>query len=416
MKKLLLLGGNSNGSCDIVNYAKSIGVYTIVADYLSKDLSLAKQICDESWDISTNEIDEICLKAKNENVSAVFAGISDFNIDCAQKICKKLKLPFYASKEQLDFFSDKAKYLSLFENFGLPRIREYSLDFGETGCRKKILFPVIIKPTDSSSGNGISICNNESELNGCIEHALIVSKSKSFLIEQYINSPEVTIFYIIRNGIILLSAMADRETYSFSNKVIPLPVMYRFPSIHLEEYQQQYDEKVKKALKSTGIQNGMIFLQAFWYEKKCYIYDVGFRLTGTQEYKILETVCGFNPLKMLVDYAITGEFGSKDLNFLVNPYFCGKKIAIVTLLVKPGKISKIIGVDKIIKMQGVKEFKLNHQENTMIPKDFEGTLKQVIARVYLLCDSSIQIEKIKKEIYLNFSVLDEYNHDIMIRP
>ena len=41
IKKLLVLGGKPIASLDIVNYAKSKGIYTIVADYLAKDSSLA---------------------------------------------------------------------------------------------------------------------------------------------------------------------------------------------------------------------------------------------------------------------------------------------------------------------------------------------------------------------------------------
>ena len=46
MKKLLILGGNTL-SCDIVNAAKRLGVYTIVTDWYDTDRSPAKLIADE---------------------------------------------------------------------------------------------------------------------------------------------------------------------------------------------------------------------------------------------------------------------------------------------------------------------------------------------------------------------------------
>ena len=55
MKKLLLLGSNT-GSLEIAQYVRSRGDYLIVTDYYPKEKSPAKQIADETWDISTTDI------------------------------------------------------------------------------------------------------------------------------------------------------------------------------------------------------------------------------------------------------------------------------------------------------------------------------------------------------------------------
>ena len=52
MKKLLMLG-TSKASCEMIEYAKSQGIYTIVTDYLAPEKSKAKLIADEYWMIST---------------------------------------------------------------------------------------------------------------------------------------------------------------------------------------------------------------------------------------------------------------------------------------------------------------------------------------------------------------------------
>ena len=48
MKKLLMLG-TSKASCEMIEYAKSQGIYTIVTDYLAPEKSKAKLIADEYW-------------------------------------------------------------------------------------------------------------------------------------------------------------------------------------------------------------------------------------------------------------------------------------------------------------------------------------------------------------------------------
>ena len=51
-KKILVLGANPE-TANIVKVAQSLGVYTIVTDYLPAEKSPAKQIADEILDIST---------------------------------------------------------------------------------------------------------------------------------------------------------------------------------------------------------------------------------------------------------------------------------------------------------------------------------------------------------------------------
>lgn len=58
MKKLLILG-TSTGSVQIVNYAKSIGIYTIVTDFFPIEQSEAKRYADECWNISTADVNQL---------------------------------------------------------------------------------------------------------------------------------------------------------------------------------------------------------------------------------------------------------------------------------------------------------------------------------------------------------------------
>ena len=64
MKKLLVLGGKPIGSIELVTRAKELGLYVIVTDYLPASQSPAKQISDESWNISTADINTLAEKCK----------------------------------------------------------------------------------------------------------------------------------------------------------------------------------------------------------------------------------------------------------------------------------------------------------------------------------------------------------------
>ena len=414
-KKILVLGGKPIASCDIVDYAKTQGVHTIVADYLPVEQSPAKRKADEVWDVSTSEVDVLCDKARERNVSAVFTGVHEYNIDKALKICRRLGLPFYASPDTYAKLSNKEVYKHLFSNGGLPSIKEYYRG-GYSGFRcADVSYPVIVKPVDGSSGVGVKVCCDEEELKASVALAGQSSDIGHIIVEECIEAPEVTIFYIARNGKILLSAMADRETLSFRKGVIPLPVMYTFPSVHLADYERCFNEKVVSVLSEVGVRDGMLFMQAFWRDGKVYIYDVGYRLTGTQEYNLLSCICGYNPLEMMVDYALTGRMGEKDIEPLADPHFGGKYAGIVTYLMMPGTIKEFVGIQEIEQTDGVIKFLLNHEAGETVSEDRLGTLGQIAARAFVVADGKEQLEEIRGRVMSALKVIGTDGKDLLIR-
>lgn len=416
MNKLLVLGGKPIASYDIVNYANHIGVYTIVTDYLPSEASPAKKIAKETWNISTAEVDKLYDRIKEENISAVFTGVHEFNISKTLDICEHLNLNFYASREVYNQLSNKEIYKRIFEQVGMPKIQEfYKGNYREIDYHN-ITYPVIVKPVDGSSGFGVKKCFSEAALK---ENAILAGKASKqglILVEECILSPEVTIFYIIQDGKISVSAMGDRITHSFNRTIIPLPILYTFPSKHLDSYLHKFNTKVISALTNIGVKNGMLFIQAFWKDEQCYIYDIGYRLTGTQEYNLLSTICGYNPLEMLVDFSLTGKMGSKDITHLVDPYFKGKKAAIVTLLMYPGTIQDFKGVETIREMDGVIKFVLNHEIGETIPDSALGTLIQVAARAFVITNTMEDLQETVKKIRNSFSVIGDNGKILDIIP
>lgn len=414
-KKMLVLGGKPIASCDIVNYAKELGVYTIVTDNLTPNQSSAKKISDEFWNISTAEVGNLSDSAVKNNVDAIFTGVHEFNILKTLEVCKLAGLPFYATEEQLLKTTLKSYYKKLFQSYKIPIVSEYYIDenFNKDDLGK-IEYPVVVKPVDSSSGYGVSICNNEFDLKNNFKKAINYSFSKKVIVEKYLNAKEVTIFYIIQNGEIYLSAMADRYTSNGIKEVIPLPVAYIFPSKHLQNYNKFTNEKVIEAFKSIGLKNGVVFIQSFVDEDKFRFYDIGFRLSGTQEYNIIENVCGYNSMKMLVEFSLTGQMGFENIGNLVDPFFKGKYACIITFLCKPCTVGKFVGIDKVSSFKEVIKVVVNHDIGDVIPESMTGTLNQVILRVFGITDSKVTMKKLILSIVSNIDVLSDTGNSVLM--
>lgn len=414
-KRLLVLGGKPIASYDIVEYANYKGAYTIVSDYLKKESSPAKQIADECWDLSTADIDKLYEKSISNNINAVFTGIHEFNISKTLELANKLNLPFYASKEQLQTTSIKSLYKELFRKFNVPVVPEFNLakDTFEEDL-EAIEFPVLLKPVDGSGGQGISICYNRQELMDAYPKALEFSNSGKVLVEKYITAKEATIFYIIQDGKIMLSAMADRYIGNGNEYTIPLPLLYIFPSKHQNFYIDNINQNVIDAFESIGLQNGMVFIQTFVDGEQYYLYDIGFRLTGSQEYHILEKTCAYNPLKMMVDYALTGKMGELEVEPLIDPYLKGKSACIITFLTKPCTIGEFKGIEEIEKIPGVIKVVKNHQGGDTIPESAIGTLNQVILRVFIVSDSFEELKLAIKEATVLFDVYSDKGESVLM--
>ncbi len=164
MEKLLMLG-TSLGSKNIVEYAKSQGIYTIVTDYLPPDVSTAKLVSDEYWMINTGDLDILEAKCREEGVTCIMCGVSEFNLEMTMELCKRLGLQSYCTPEAWHYSRDKADFKALCREVGAPIADDYYLSDDLTDDElSKVKFPVVVKPVDLSGNRGITYCYNKDEL------------------------------------------------------------------------------------------------------------------------------------------------------------------------------------------------------------------------------------------------------------
>ena len=76
--------------------------------------------------------------------------------------------------------------------------------------------------------------------------------------------------------------------------------------------------------RSVGIKNGMMFIQCKVVDGDCLVYDIGYRITGSLEYIIFKKVYGYDPLDMLIRYALTGNMEISDIIQLIDSYLGGR--------------------------------------------------------------------------------------------
>ncbi len=373
-KRLLILGG-MRFSCEIVNKAREMGIHTIVADYNRIEDSPGKQIADEAVDLSVIDVEAVVSYVKKNAIDGVIVGFNDMLLPYYAEICQKCGLPCYGTKEQFETLIAKDRYKALCRQFGVPTIPEFDVS------DENIKFPVLVKPVDNSGSRGISICHNRQELEKAVEIGKAASKNGKVIIERYMDGREVTVFWTFQEGNYYLSALANRHVkHNQGDDVIPLPVGYTFPSVFLPRYRKEVEENCKRMFQHLGLKDGMMFMQCKVEDGRCYVYDLGYRLTGSLEYKILERVCGYNPLEMMIHLAMTGKMGEESIADKAFPEFKAPAFN-VSCLCAPGTIKSITGIDNVKEMPEVEDVVIAHAPDETITEQMRGLLAQITVRV-----------------------------------
>jgi biotin carboxylase len=404
MKKLLILGGFPQ-MIDIVMTAKQMGVFTIVAD--NNPESSSKRFADKSFDISTDNIDELEKLCKEESVDGIFTGFEDFNIHIARELCSRLSLPFYATKEQLGIVTNKLEFKDTCRKYDVPVIEQYSLD--EALSEGK--YPYIIKPADSYGSRGITICQNDKELETGYQKAVSVSKTDTAIIERYIDySYGTELFYTIVNGRIHLTVTADRHTVQNGKTTVPLPVAEVFPSRHRDDMVDRIDGKIRSMLSGMGIQNGLVLIQALYDGKDYFVYEMAYRFTGEQHYRLLEKQHGVNLAEMMIKHALGHDISEYDTSLLDDESFTKPSINLAVIL-NHGTIREISGLEKVYKIDEVISYNLTHKEKDVVSAS--GDYSHMLIRVNMVAKSYRNLCDAVKKVADYVTVTNDKGEDML---
>lgn len=405
-KKLLILGANPE-TANLVNIAKEMGVVTIVTDYDPN--APAKKVSDISYNINGLDVDAICEMARKEKVDGVMVGVADILVKPYQQVCEKLGLPCYANAKSAASFNNKRLFKQTCAEYGIEGVPEYSLE-----DKGSIVYPVIVKPADSNSGKGISLVRHRSELDNAVARAKAESRSATVLIERYMECSDVSIYYTIVDGTVYLSSLSDRYTLRTDTSATPICLGDVFPSQYYDKFLQTEHPKYVNMLKGLGVENGILYVSAFYENGHFYVYDPGFRLQGGGFHLTLSSVNGFDQRKMLIYFALTGSMAYYDLDELNDPTMHGQSAATVWFLLKPGRIDRFIGLDYIKSHPSVDFLIQRFEIGDEVTSQMQGTERQVFLRIFMHCKNESELKSTIKGFQNRLKVLTSTGENLIL--
>ena len=404
-KKLLVLG-SANPAVEIVQYAQSRGAYVIVTDNLLDEKSAAKKVADETAMANAYDVEAVYELAKEKQVDGIFTGVHEIMLQVMQQVCERLNLPCYFTKEQWEKSQNKTNFKALCAEYKVRTPYDYT-------DKTDVKYPVIVKPVDGCSGEGISIVRKPENLKAAIRLAQQSSLSGTYLIEEYIEGNEYNAVYTIKDGIASLSCVREKFLTQDRKDVFSQSEMGLIPHRHTQTFIDTIDAKIRHLIiDGIKLHNGCAFFQGIEKDNEFVVFEMGLRMNGAADYINISKLNRINYLEMMVDYSLTGIMGEYDLS-LDNPlpmsYTC-----LLTVFAHGGTIGKLGDVEPMLTIPSVERAFYTRPIGYRIENN--TGLYQRVFRAYFMASDIVELSEDIKKVQSLIKVEDENGNDMLFKP
>lgn len=187
MKKILLLGG-LRYLIPVIQAAKKMGYYVITCDYLPDNI--AHCYADEYHNVSITDKEAVLALAQSLKIDGIMSFAVDPGVLTAAYVSEEMGLSSAGPLKSIEILQNKALFRNFLEqhNFNVPKSNSHT-DL-EKALKEFVVedLPVIVKPVDSAGSKGVTKVVEISELESAILYAIKFSASKTFIIEEFLES------------------------------------------------------------------------------------------------------------------------------------------------------------------------------------------------------------------------------------
>lgn len=411
-KTLLLMGGGAYAK-DIQRYKQEKG-FRIVALGRDAGTPIAK-ISDAFYQVDTQDVDRVVEVVEKEHVDGIFVGSSEVNIDPAITVSERTGCHFYTNRKQWDILANKAKFKQYCRQYGVPVVPEFDIkpDY-TTADVEKLVFPVLLKPTDSSGARGMNACYRAEDFDAFYQEALRWSSKKEVIVEELITDADEVFFqYTLQDAECSLTSCFTKVFVKTENKSLILPIFHMYPSKYIEEYYRSVHEGVKKLFRAMDVRDGVMTLQSFYKNGQFYVFEAGFRMGGAQNYILTDYQWGANSLKYMINYALTGSMNDTPIIDIDNARFrhpcCNYYVGL-----KAGIIAQMGGVKEVEQLDGVLNVTVMAHEGEEILET--NALERICLRIHVVGETPEHLAQNLVKISQTLKIVSTTGEDMQLEP
>lgn len=297
MANILILGGSEYQKHSIISIKEDNHIIHLLD---RDDSTFCKQYADffEAIDYSNKE--QVLEYVKKNKIDCIVP-LNDFGVHAAFYVSQKLALK-NSSYVTAKCSTDKGLMREIWQIEKIPQPLFKIFQKSDYIDLNQFVFPVVVKPTDSSGGRGITIAKNKEELEFSIDLAKSFTVNNNrIIIEEFIEGIEVTVEGLAYNGNITLLTLSDKIKPDSKYRVA---TSLNYPAFFSEEIKKRIFDIVSLAAESLGISNGAIHAELIVSndETEIKIVELGARGGGGHVFgKIIEAVTGIDAPKEYVN-------------------------------------------------------------------------------------------------------------------
>ena len=182
-----MLGGSAQ-QVIAIKTAKAMGLETVLCDFLPDNPG--QFVADKYYNVSTTNVEAVYKVAKAEKVSGILAYASDPAALPAAIVADRLGLPTNLPSV-VEILGVKHKFRQFLSEHGFacPKFLSFRATENVSWIKENIknfVFPIVVKPTDSSGSKGVTLVRSFSDLERSIADAVEYSRNKILIAEEYI--------------------------------------------------------------------------------------------------------------------------------------------------------------------------------------------------------------------------------------
>lgn len=276
MTKKALLLCSSHNDLGLVKALRKLGYYIIVTG--NRPNLPGQKWCDEYVEADYSNKELILSIAKDKGINNIVQCCNDFGVYTATWVAEQMGLPGYDDYETCLTLhnKDKFKHFCKLHDILSPISEGFSDIDGARHCIERVVFPIIIKPTDCSAGNGISKASNVEEALKILPYAFSKSRAGRIVIEPYITGTQHGFCTFLKDKRVV--NVCSNNEYSILN---PYRVeIDTYPASNYNIVKDILIEQIEKIASILNLKDGIFHLQYIFDGEKPMIIEVMRRILG----------------------------------------------------------------------------------------------------------------------------------------
>ena len=335
--RLLVLGAGP-AQLGLLRAARAAEVETIVVD---RDPGAPGfEYASKRAVVSTEDEPGVERLARAEGVDGLISPGADWPVGVAARVSERLGLPHPISVASAVLATNKQRQRAALEAAGVPQPSSRVLSAWEEG----LPVPCVVKAPDRQGQRGLALVRSREELRPAVDAALEASRNGSFLVEEWVDGPELTVNAISAGGRFTPLTVTDRLTAE--------PPAFGVALAHVWPSEHETDEVARaaeRAVAALGIREGPSYTQVRLAPDGPRVVEVAARLGGGHDAELCAAALGVDLNGLALAAALGREPPSNSL--LQSPSRAGG--ACVVFLVAPeGELVAVHGVEEARAAEG----------------------------------------------------------------